>query len=138
MKTTYLTLQQISDRVLSELLLSRTDFLLLQAHVWKNINDAAKESGVFVQPNTLDLDRTTFEFCIARKIPNFAERVVNIFRKSDHKKPHFRLCDHDNKEGIKVTISICPQSEKEYSPEIRTVPEMTSKPDETYIACLDI
>jgi hypothetical protein len=138
MKTTYLTLQQISERVLSELLLSRTDFLLLQAQVWKNINDAAKESGVFVQPNTLDLGRTTFEFCIARKIPNFTEKVINFFRKSDNKKPHFRLCDHQNKEGIKVTISICPQSEKECSPEIRTEPEMTSKPDETYVAGLDI
>jgi hypothetical protein len=138
MKTTYLTLQQISERVLSELLLSRTDFLLLQAQVWKNINDAAKESGVFVQPNTLDLGRTTFEFCIARKIPNFTEKVINFFRKSDNKKPHFRLCDHQNKEGIKVTISISPQSEKECSPEIRTEPEMTSKPDETYVAGLDI
>ena len=138
MKTTYLTLQQISERVLSELLRSRTDFLLLQAQVWKNINDAAKESGLFVQPNTLDLDHTTFEFFITRKIPNFAEKVMDFFRKAGNEKPHFRLCDHHDKERIKVTISIRQQSEKEGRPDIITEPELTSKPDETYVAGLDI
>jgi len=138
MRTTYLTLQQISERVLSELVRSRTDFLLLQAQVWKNINDAAKESGVFVQPNTLDLDHTTFEFFITRRVPNFIEKLINWFRNTGHEKQYFRLCDHHNTQGIKVTISIRQQSEKEVRPDIRTEPEMTSKPNEIYVAGLDI
>ena len=131
---TYLTLQKISQNLLSELLRSRTDFLLHQTAMWQKINDAANVTMAYAKPDSLDLYHTKFEFCIVRKVPGFIARIINWFRKNRKEENRYRLCSHDEKEGIKVTISIRLQSGKEVVPEISTEPGSDLKPQDTYVA----
>jgi hypothetical protein len=131
---TYLTLQKISQSLLSELLRSRTDFLLHQTAMWQQINDAAKVATVFAKPESLDLYHTRFEFCIVKQEPGIFTRILNWFRKPRKEDNLFRLCGSDETKGIKVTISIRLQSDKEIEPDITTEPESGLKPKETYVS----
>ncbi len=138
MKSTSLTLQQISERVLSELVRARTDFLLLQADVWKKMSEVAQAGGMFVEPNTLDLDASTFEFFIARKVPTFSERVMRLFRKDDHEQFRFMLCNQDEKKGIKITISVRRKSDIELIADIRSKPALQLPPEGTSISGVEL
>ena len=129
----YLTLQKISQNLLSELLRARTDFLLHQTAMWLGMNDAAKVNTVFVKPDSLDLYHTKFEFHIVQKVPNLFIRIMNWFRKANKQSPLFRLCGSDEKTGIKVTIAIRVQSDKQLVPDIITDPKLTLTPQETYV-----
>ncbi len=129
----YLTLQKISQNLLSELLRSRTDFLLHQSAMWQEINDAAKVNTVYVKPDSLDVYHTKFEFFMVQKEPNLFIRIINWFRKTNKVKPFFRLCSRDDNKRIKVTIAVRLQSDKQLIPEITTEPEIALKPPETYV-----
>ena len=129
----YLTLQKISQNLLSELLRSRTDFLLHQSAMWQEINDAAKVNTVFVKPDSLDVYHTKFEFFMVQKVPNLFIRIINWFRKTKKLDPRFRICSMDENKRIKVTIAVRLQSDKQLIPEITTEPEIALKPPETYV-----
>ena len=129
----YLTLQKISQNLLSELLRARTDFLLHQTAMWLGMNDAAKVNTVYVKPDSLDVYHTKFEFFMVQKEPNLFIRIINWFRKANKQSPLFRLCSRDDNKRIKVTIAVRLQSDKQLIPEITTEPEIALKPPETYV-----
>ncbi len=127
-----LTLRQISDRILSDLVCSRTDFLLLQAQAWQRINDTVTEHTIAVQPNPLDIERTSFEFFIAQRVPNVVELVSSFLRKTSPKKQRFKLCSSNEKNGIKVTITVRLQSGALTSA-ISTEPDLAATPEEIIV-----
>ncbi|GEM_PF-4686367 len=127
-----LTLQQISDRILSDLVCSRTDFLLLQAQVWQRINDTATAHTIAVQPHPLDIEHTSFEFFITQRVPSVVELVTSLLRKTSPKKQRFKLCSSNKKNGIKVTITVKLQNGALASA-ISTESELPAAPEEIVV-----
>jgi len=130
----YLTLQKISQNLLSELVRSRTDFLLHQTAIWQKFNEEARGISVFAKPDSLDLSHTSFEFCIVRKKPGIFTRILHWFRKPAEEQHLFRLCGEDEKDKIRVTISVRLQPDRQSDPDISTDPALESKPTETYVS----
>ena len=130
---TYQSLQKISQDLLSGLLRSRTDFLLHQTAMWQAMNDEAKVSTIYVKPESLDLYHTKFEFFMVQQVQNWFVRLVNRILKKHEPQARFRICGNDEQKGIRVTIAISIQSDKQTIPEIKTEPGLPLKPRETYV-----
>jgi hypothetical protein len=133
---TFLTLTQISEKLQTSLLHSRTDFLLQQAELWKKLNNAGRESNVFVKPETLDLAQTKFEFFIAPEVKNPLVRVYQSILGISQTQTRFRLCGNDQKNSIKVSIEIRLQAGQQLKPEINTEPKTNLIPEKTHVTGL--
>jgi hypothetical protein len=109
-----------------------------QSKLWQEINDAGKDSNVFVKPSNLDLSQSKFEFYIAPKehglISGFFYTLFRITRPEGL----FKLCNKESSKSIKVNIEICVQSAKQLKPEITTEPKSKFKPEEMYVTNLTV
>jgi hypothetical protein len=126
------TLHGIGGGLLTELLRSRTDFLLQQATLWQEMNDKANLVAAFAKPENLDLYHTRFEFCMKQHIPWY-DRVMNLLRKRPKGVNRYRICSGDEMKKIRVTISIRIDKDQQVVPDITTDPRIEQTPRETYV-----
>ena len=134
--STYLTLTQISRKLQTALLHSRTDFLLQQAELWRKINDTGRDSNFFVKPANLDLAQSKFEFYIAPEVLNPLAKVYQYLMKITQKQTRFKLCCKDKKNSIKVSIEIGLQADQQLKTEIKTDPNLNLKPEKIHVTGL--
>ncbi|MEI6766946.1 MAG: hypothetical protein WCM76_15050 [Bacteroidota bacterium] len=126
MRKKYLSLEQICQHVLSEVIKARTDFILRQNEIVTSVNKSVP--GIMLDLASLDVSKIEFGFFIQPQKQNFLKRVIDFFKTTNKKSMMYHLCSKDLAGSIQVKIELCLQNGQISASKIDTSPSHSSIP----------